>query len=241
MAGVSSAWIDKFHELGQKHAESAEPKLHQTAGWHDIDDEAVWEDYALDVVQEHRLSPGASVFEAGCGVLAFLAVLKKQRGDLRLWGVDGSESSIELVQSEIAESLGVPPGNFRVGMLPKALHDEPAAKYDLTMCNSVLQYLSKEDGLGAAKQMINMTRPGGTVILADVCDAACMTVAEQHLRSHFDGYGSDLPQYTYFEESDWNQLESLDQVESVHIRRTSVSAYHRRNHRYIVEIELASH
>ena len=185
-ADGGDGWVAQFASLSAARREGREEHLHQTAGWYDIEDAEVWRDYVLDAVGA-RLAPGQRVFEAGCGVLAFLEVLHSAQPGLSLAGVDGSAESIELVHREVAPRLGIDPDAFRVGRLPQALLQEAPEQYELTVCNSVLQYLSNEHAWQVIESLWNMTRPGGALVLADLCDSAYRENGRREARGVLEG------------------------------------------------------
>lgn len=76
--------------------------LHQVAGWVDLSDKSIWDAYVLDVM-DNKLKSGDRLFEAGCGVLAFLKSAQECCGKsgLVLGGVDGARQTIKLVQEEL--------------------------------------------------------------------------------------------------------------------------------------------
>lgn len=76
--------------------------LHQVAGWVDLADRSVWDAYVMDVM-DGKLRAGDRLFEAGCGVLAFLRSAQECSGmsGLVLGGVDGAKNTIKLVKEEL--------------------------------------------------------------------------------------------------------------------------------------------
>lgn len=238
MADKGSGWVAQFASLSAARRaalrEGRSEHLHQTAGWYDIDDAQVWRDYVLDAVGP-RLESGLRVFEAGCGVLAFLQVLHTAQPGLALAGVDGCADSIDIVRNEIAPKLEIDGGSFRVGQLPQALEQESDAQYGLTVCNSVLQYLPKDDAWKVIDALWRMTRPGGSVVLADLCDIACRETENAKLAEYWQGYATELPAYTYFGEADFARF--TERGGKVEIRRSAAPGYRRAATRFIVALE----
>ena len=136
-------------------AESRFRHLHQVAGWIDIDNKSVWDRYVKDTVNG-KIQPGDTVFEAGCGVLAFLTACMEQVPNLTIGGVDGAKKTIELNKTRVEDRLKE---NFFVGMLPHALDQVSKQSWDVVLCNSVFQYLpSEEDAATTIRHMLRMAK-----------------------------------------------------------------------------------
>jgi SAM-dependent methyltransferase len=227
------SWVSRFDVRSAARRAGRREHLHQTAGWYDIDDAGVWRDYVHDVVGE-SLRPGSRVFEAGCGVLAFLEVLWARDQTLSLSGIDGSAESIAVVRDEIAPGLGIPADRFRVGQLPEALECEATEGYELTLCNSVLQYLGHNEAWRVIEELYRMTAPGGALILSDLCDAAHRERENAALAAFWDGYASAVPEYTFFETTEFGGR--APRGATVEVRRSTVAGYLRRESRFIIAI-----
>lgn len=203
---TARTWIDVFdrraNEAGLALTEEGQRyQLHQVAGWHDITDESLWREYVLDSVRD-LIGDGDAVFEAGCGVLAYLTIIANEFSNVDLWGVDGSPAAIHYARNMAAE-IGVSPSHFSVGTLPECLQACPSDHYDITICHSVMQYLASE---ALAEQLvgelIRMTKPGGWIHLGDIRDAARFAQNAEHARKHWGGNARDLPALQYFD-SGW--------------------------------------
>jgi len=85
-------------------AESRFRHLHQVAGWIDITSKTVWDNYVRDVLND-KIKAGDSVFEAGCGVMAFLTACTEAVPDIVIGGLDGAKNTIALNKERVADHL----------------------------------------------------------------------------------------------------------------------------------------
>lgn len=208
-------------------AESQLTHLHQAAGWSDLDDAQVWRDYVRDVM-DGKLRDGDRLFEAGCGVLAFLQEAKALRSNITIGGVDGAPRTIALVQKELAPQWAE---NFTVGLLPQALHGIPDGAWDVVVCNSVFQYFATDDQAEeAVRGMLRVARRW--VIIADICDA--VHERNTHSRQQGTGWAADLPEYKCYRREWWDRF---SQPHLVSLRHVGTVGYVRRKERYVVYIE----
>jgi len=221
-------WIRVFDDLTTSNL----PYLHQASGWKDIGSEAQWDEYVSDVIRD-PLPPGASVFEAGCGCLAFLLSVRRRYPGIHCAGVDASSRCIEKIRTEL-----LPGGEaeaFRTGVLPGGLREYPDAGYDVVVSNSVFQYLpTKQEAQDSVLQMLRLARPGGLVIVADVCDAARSEQNEDRMKRLWATYArpDGLPSHAYYAKRWWSRFESP--CVDVTIRHSRVEHYWRRHDRYNV-------
>ncbi|CAG8786579.1 11057_t:CDS:2 [Dentiscutata erythropus] len=198
----SYAWVSTFNEL----FDSKYTTLHQLAGWFDIEDSEIWEKYVLDIVQEY-VKEGHHVFEAG---------------------FDGSDRAIQHLRHAVVNANN---NNFFVGTIPDALSVIESGQYDVTISHSVFQYMSKQNALLAVDEMLRITKPGGVVIIGDICDEAYKEDTESAMKQHWgEDYQSKLPGYLYLSKSFWKCYEDRCDVL---VRNSSVEEYWRRESRYI--------
>lgn len=224
------SWVDTFD---RRFADAPGP-LHALSGWSDITDLTLWERYVADTLGD-LCPPGSQVFEAGCGVLAFSSVLHQLvRGDVSLRGVDASPQAIATVRDLVAPPLGLDPDGFRVGQLPTCLHTEADASVDLTVAHSVLQYMPKSTCEATIRELLRMTRPGGALLLGDVCAAEHRAEEELRMARHWPGYGAELPAYTYLSRPWFDRFEGVE----AEVRRCDVVGYARRATRVIVVLRV---
>ncbi|CAD7954749.1 unnamed protein product [Amoebophrya sp. A25] len=208
--------------------------LHQMSGWVDLTDKQIWDDYVRDTVNG-KVLPGDRVFEAGCGVLAFLRSLQEtmplESRKLTLGGVDGAPKTVELVRNELAAPEDK--DNFYVGLVPDCLQSVPDNSWDVVVCNSVFQYINdKELAKKAVEQMIRIAKRW--VIIADVLDAKYHDVSNARIK-HL-GWTKDVPEYRSYDKVWWE--ENFDAGENlVSIRHVECQYYARRKERYVVYIE----
>ncbi|CAG8708423.1 13202_t:CDS:1 [Cetraspora pellucida] len=219
------AWISVFSKL----FDSEYTTLHQLAGWFDIEDSAIWEKYILDIVQGY-VKEGSSIFEAGCGCGAVLNPIQKNFKNITIGGVDGSERAIQHLLQHVA--INTKKENFLVGFIPDELLTIKSEQYDVTISHSVFQYMSKENALLSVDEMLRITKPGGVVIIGDICDEEYKEETEAIMKQHWgEDYQSKLPTYLYLPKSLWKRYENKCKVL---VRNSLVEEYWRRESRYIV-------
>jgi ubiquinone/menaquinone biosynthesis C-methylase UbiE len=216
-----------FNVLAQ---ESKYRHLHQVSGWVDMDNKNVWDDYVADTMAG-KLRSGDRVFEAGCGVLAFLQACLDIQNDLVLGGVDGAPRTIRLIKEKLVhESFR---DNFFVGMLPHAMLKVPSDSWDVVVCNSVFQYFgSDEDAVASVWEMIRVAKRW--VIIADVCDKLWETKTND-LKNSME-WTKGVPHYRCYSQDFWDQFAASGE-HLVSRRHVNVKEYVRRKERYVVYIE----
>mmetsp|Transcript_13402 Transcript_13402/g.33568 ORF Transcript_13402/g.33568 Transcript_13402/m.33568 type:complete len:373 (+) Transcript_13402:31-1149(+) len=204
--------------------------LHQVAGWVDLKDKSVWDNYVKDVMNG-KVKPNDRIFEAGCGVLAFLTACLDLQPGLELGGVDGAPRTIELVKSKLVDRKWRE--NFFVGMLPDCMSKVQDDSWDVVVCNSVFQYMGNHDQ--AEQSVWEMLRVAKRwVIIADVCDSAFHSRILERQQSL--QWAKDLQAYRAYSKEWWERFaESGDHL--VSIRHVESSGYERRGERYVVYIE----
>lgn len=177
------------------------------------------------------LRPDDSVFEAGCGVLAFLNSCLLIESNLTIGGVDGAKKTIGLVKDTLVDPRFK--DNFFVGMLPDALDSVPSNSWDVVTCNSVFQYLvDKEQAKKAVEGMIRVAKRW--VVIADICDEKYAHITNN--RKSGLSWAEGLPEYRCYSKSWWE--DNFDQGDHlVSIRHVEVQHYARRKERYVVYIE----
>jgi len=219
--------------------ESRYRHLHQLAGWVDIDEAEPWNDYVADVM-DGLVEDGDMVFEAGCGVLAFLTTVGATVKLGGMGGMDGAARTIQLVKDKLVEPSQRE--NFYVGLLPYGLSPVKDASWDVVFCNSVMQYIpSEEHCRTTVHHMLRITKRW--VIIADICDATHEDRARAHRKrlqesNAAEGKKADddaMVDYKCYHKSWWLQFESLGHL--VTVRHVRVKSYTRRSERYCVYIE----
>ena len=230
---MKSKWIDLFNEIAQdrKHI-----YLHQMSGWKDIEEEAIWEKYVADVIQNY-VKVDSQIFEAGCGCGGFLVSIKKLYPGVKIAGIDAAESSIQRIKKEILPNKE-DSCHFQTGNLPFDLAQEPSETYDITLANSVFQYIqNKDDAQKTVEEMIRITKRKGYTIVADVCDEEFRSINEEKMRQLWPGYGEKqgYPCHAYYKKDWWNMFQKGQNI--VFIRHVTVEEYWRRKYRYVVYIQ----
>lgn len=204
--------------------------LHQVAGWVDMTDKSVWDDYVADVISG-KVKPGMSVFEAGCGVLAFLRAVQEQTADIQIGGMDGAPATIQLIKDKLEPDNA---DSFYSGFMPGALAKVEDESFDVVVCNSVFQYLaSDEDAKKSVEGMLRIAKKW--VIIADVCNKRCEeeTLAVQQGMDWCEA----LPEYKSYWKSWWEDNFERSGEHLVSIRHVETPFYKRRTQRYVVYIE----
>ena len=201
--------------------------LHQRSGWMDIKDKKIWDSYCRDVC-DGKLKNGDRLFEAGCGILAFLRSASTLASDLVIGGCDAAENTIhDFIPEELRES-------FFVGTIPNALKSVPEGSWDVVVCNSVFQYLYDEES--AKQSVLEMIRIAKRwVIIADICDREYHEETQALINGLGYAQGTGLSFQTYTK-SFWDQF-SDNNKNSVIIRHVKVPEYMRRRERYVVYIK----
>lgn len=204
--------------------------LHQIAGWVDLTDKEIWDNYVKDVIQD-KITEGDTVFEAGCGVLAFLQVVQELVPNISVGGNDGAQKTIDLVRNElVAQEFR---DNFYVGMLPESMDTIPADSWDIVCCNSVFQYIvDRNQAQRSVEGMIRVSKKW--VIIADICDEKFHK--ETNSRKSNLSWAQNLPEYRTYPKSWWIDNFSTPTT-LVSIRHIDVKTYARRKERYVVYIE----
>eukprot|EP00400_MALV-I_sp_L67-5_P001074 gene1074-253_t len=216
-------------------AESKYRHLHQVAGWVDITNKNVWDDYVKDTING-KIKEGDSVFEAGCGVMAFLTSCTEAWPNLTIGGLDGAPKTIQLNKERVADHLK---NNFFVGMLPDAMADRsmlPDNSWDVVVCNSVFQYLPSEEAAQATvREMIRVARKW--VIIADILDPRYQSQNHEFQKKGEMGeWAKDLPVYRDYDKNFWFQFENENTL--LNMRHVESFDYVRRKQRYVVMFEV---
>jgi SAM-dependent methyltransferase len=154
----SSDVRDHFNRLGER---SDLSQLKDFAHWGYISDED-WTKLCRSAADFAGVTDGDSVFEAGCGSGAFLAELAAYR-KVTLAGVDFAEKLVAIAQSRLV-------GSFSVADITN-LASIPSGTYDRVLSHGVFMYIqTPEAGLSAAREMLRIAKPGGTIYIGIVND-----------------------------------------------------------------------
>lgn len=122
---------------------------------------AHWRAYVLAMATRMRITPGATLFEVGCGAGAFLIPLAE--AGFAVGGIDYSPSLIE-----VGRSLS-PSARLEVA---DAADLDVSEQYDHVFCHSVFQYLPTHER--AHQVLTRMASKSKTSVgILDVGDAAC--------------------------------------------------------------------
>ncbi len=138
--------------------------LHHVNGY-DLLSAPEWDEMVRKVSAPLAMRRGDAVIECGCGAGAFLAALVRLYPGIRVSGIDYSPSLLRRAAANLA-------GRFEEGDI-RQLGFLPAAAYDHVLSFGVFPYLnSLADAEQAVREMARLVRPGGTLTVGEVSDAA---------------------------------------------------------------------
>ncbi len=163
--------------------------LHVVDGYGFIDADA-YRRLAQQVIAPAGLAPGDRVLEVGCGAGAFLDAVDASVPGLALHGVDICEAMVALAR------VRQPRVRFEVGDAC-CLRWLPDGSFDCAAAFAVLSYL---DGIPQASraidELLRVVKPGGTVVLGDISDAAHRATSTAFLDRVWAP--RTIPAYVYF-------------------------------------------
>jgi len=111
----------------------------------------------------HRLHPGQSLLDVGCGPGTITADLARLVAPGRVTALEQTENALGLAREEIARQ-GLSNVDFMVGDVHDLL-DIPDDAYDVVHAHQVLQHVA--DPVRALHEMRRACKPGGTVAVRD--------------------------------------------------------------------------
>ena len=120
------SWIDEFNALA---INDDLVLVHQKAGWKDIKDIGIWNDFVKEVIQDF-IKDGMSIFEPGCGVCAFLLELKKMYPNISIYGSDQAINTIDFIKNNLPDSEK---DHFTIGEMPKSFEKIKNNTYDIVL------------------------------------------------------------------------------------------------------------
>ncbi len=202
------------------------------------------------------------MFDAGCGVLAFINAVRTNIPTIQCAGMDGAPGVVTQLKTELCPKLGLDPDMFHCGLLPSGMASVASGEFDVCVCHSVFQYLSHEDAAASVREMLRIVKPGGLVLIADICDEKTKEVqekfskcvflykymrmwlcahhrtfaytVEEHFAREAISYGETLPRHTYYPKEWFDQFCTEGSGVSNYIRHVKTKGYVRRHHRYCV-------
>ena len=203
--------------------------LHVVSGWTDVPAE-VWQRYVRSCVKGLDIpnnGTGMSMFELGCGCLGFIEQVRLVYPNLTFAGMDGSPAFLKWLDP----SKGYKKSNFYQGLLPDGLKVDTEEKYDFVVCNSVFQYLTREEAEKTVTKALKLAKKGGIVMICDVCDEASKHIEEPFMKHHVPGYGKGKS-HTYYPKSWWTRFDG-----KVSYFHSDAEGYVRRKTRYQAVIQ----
>ena len=153
-----------WKEIWDKKGQYANVPIHQVDGF-DLLTAEQWDYMIVQVAKPIGIKRGESVLECGCGAGAFLSSLLRQHPDLRVSGIDYSESLLTIARRNIS-------GDFYCGDMTDLtfLQDR---QFDHAISFSTFHYLSSEDSAGkVVREMVRVTKTGGVIRVGEVSDLA---------------------------------------------------------------------
>jgi 2-polyprenyl-3-methyl-5-hydroxy-6-metoxy-1,4-benzoquinol methylase len=138
------------HAYGQGHAES----VVRSQQWRTVDNSAAY--------LRAELRPGLRVLDIGCGPGTITADLARLVAPGRVTGLDVAEDILDQARRHAAETGG-DNIDFRLGDV--AALEYPDAGFDVVHAHQVLLHL--HDPVGALREMLRVTKPGGVVAVRD--------------------------------------------------------------------------
>mmetsp|Transcript_280 Transcript_280/g.246 ORF Transcript_280/g.246 Transcript_280/m.246 type:complete len:268 (+) Transcript_280:3-806(+) len=229
----SSKWVQYYEQKFSTKAKIqkvdifADQNLHAISGWNDIS-LSIWKDYVHSCVEGLGISgngEGKSLFDVGCGCLAFMEQIRSIHPELTFGGMDSSTSFMNWIDFEKTYQKS----NFYQGLLPQGLRVDGIFKYDYVVCNSVFQYLGQKEAAKTVSRMLNLVKPSGKILICDICDEAFKDEEDAFLAKNVPGYGISLNNHTYFSKDWWKQFDV-----NIYIFHSGVSTYIRSKTRYQV-------
>jgi ubiquinone/menaquinone biosynthesis C-methylase UbiE len=156
----SSAWKAIWDKKGL----NKEGALHSIDGFDLLSNEG-FDNMVAEVTRPIGLTGNESLLECGCGAGAFLASLLRQKPGLNVCGIDYSLPLIQIAREYVT-------GNFLVADMTN-LGFFASSSFDHVISFSAIFYLSSEEAAQrAVSEMLRISKPGGTVYIGDVPDAA---------------------------------------------------------------------
>eukprot|EP01006_Ploeotia_vitrea_P047941 TRINITY_DN67179_c3_g1_i1.p1 TRINITY_DN67179_c3_g1~~TRINITY_DN67179_c3_g1_i1.p1 ORF type:complete len:282 (-),score=173.93 TRINITY_DN67179_c3_g1_i1:140-985(-) len=275
MATRSSKWLDlvwekrgekQFEELEQK---SGKVQLHKVDGFETFTSEQ-YQSLIGQLVKPVPFEDGQYVLECGCGAGAMLQAitLLYPKMSMKMHGVDYSAKQVELAERVLC-SADSDQGNgnasnksefaFSVADI-RTLKEFEDNTFDHVVLFSVLQYLdSVESAFTAIREMLRVVKPGGVVMLGDVCDpekirahreslrktqterakqkkdaaaTAGAVVDDEHVKKH--QVAEDELNHLEIATSEFDQIRDLADVKFVDHNDLDIKFYHRYIERYSV-------
>lgn len=156
----SNTWKTIWDEKG-KHVNVP---IHQVDGFDLLNDEQ-WDYMISQVAKPICIKNGESVFECGCGAGAFLSSLLRQYPDLRVSGIDYSESLLTTARRNLS-------GDFYCGDMTDLTFIQDN-HFDHAVSFSTFHYLSSEESARkVVREMVRITKNGGVICIGEVSDLA---------------------------------------------------------------------
>jgi len=159
-ADRSEVWKGIWNKKGQQ----ANSSLHHIDGF-DLLDVKQWNRMVYQITKPIGIKSGDLIFECGCGAGAFLLSILKYYPDIKVSGIDYSESLLEIARKSLN-------GDFYYADMTN-IDFVKSNKYDHVVSFSTFHYLSSEESVRkAVREMVRITKVGGSVFIGEVSDLA---------------------------------------------------------------------
>ncbi len=142
--------------------------------------ESAWLDYAHYVGNLCQIEKGAkSVLEIGCGGGIYLKIYAESNKDLNIFGLDYSQSLIDVAQKVI------PRGTFYCAEAAKVGQTFAGKSFDCIICCGVVIYFpNKEYAFDVMQQAYHLLKKGGNLAFLDLNDSATKDIYHQQRRGN---------------------------------------------------------
>jgi ubiquinone/menaquinone biosynthesis C-methylase UbiE len=110
-----------------------------------------------------QIQSGHRVLDVGCGTGTLAMLIQKRQPDAEVHGVDGDPKILEIARAKVAQAgASVAFERAMAWELPY-----PDGTFDRVVSSLVFHHLITNDKRRAAREILRVLRPGGTLLLAD--------------------------------------------------------------------------
>lgn len=110
-----------------------------------------------------QIEPGHRVLDVGCGTGTLATIIQRRQPNAEVHGVDGDLKILEIARTKAAQAgASITFERALAWELPY-----PDATFDCVVSSLVFHHLVTDNKLRAAREILRVLRPGGTLLLAD--------------------------------------------------------------------------